>query len=295
MKSGKILLGSALVLGAMASAQVYAGVLTFTAATGSIINSKHDLSKSSTATKKSATVDDVCVFCHTPHAGNATLGPLWNRGGVAPVITPYTSATMDSVTQATLGTQSAACMTCHDGVTALDNLINSPGSGGYIPGGSGNGGPMGTLSGAIVTNIGNGGGDLSNDHPIGVAYCGGFLTAATGCVDPAFVIVATDGQTTAALIKNGAAANAASHLLPAASTAATKWWIGTTATPTNTSSQNLVMYSRQFVQTSGTGAGTFFQPSIECATCHDVHNAGNGTFLRVQNNQSRLCFACHVK
>lgn len=37
--------------------------------------------------------------------------------------------------------------------------------------------------------------------------------------------------------------------------------------------------------------------SIECSSCHDVHNTKNTglRFLRVEDNNSNLCFSCHAK
>ena len=35
--------------------------------------------------------------------------------------------------------------------------------------------------------------------------------------------------------------------------------------------------------------------NVECATCHNVHNPDNGTFLRVENVNSALCLSCHIK
>ncbi|MCP4668022.1 MAG: cytochrome c3 family protein, partial [Deltaproteobacteria bacterium] len=39
-----------------------------------------------------------------------------------------------------------------------------------------------------------------------------------------------------------------------------------------------------------------FLDKIECASCHDVHNAyDNDHLLNVDNNASALCLACHDK
>ena len=35
--------------------------------------------------------------------------------------------------------------------------------------------------------------------------------------------------------------------------------------------------------------------SVECASCHDVHDNSNGTFLVMGNAQSALCLECHTK
>lgn len=34
---------------------------------------------------------------------------------------------------------------------------------------------------------------------------------------------------------------------------------------------------------------------IECGSCHDPHEATNGTFLRVSNRNSSVCLGCHSK
>ncbi len=130
-------------------------------------------------------VEEVCVFCHTPHGGNNT-GPLWNRSlpGVGS-FTHYNSATLSTYLTGlsvarNIGDESLLCMSCHDGSVAVSHLINDPNS----------------LNGAAVTNsfdsnpdreilpqfpdpgarIGGslaapgGTGDLSDDHPISFSY-----------------------------------------------------------------------------------------------------------------------------
>ncbi len=75
-----------------------------------------------------------------------------------------------------------ACPSCHDGTQATDNVINPPGSGGVLADGGGNDGQAWIWTGSTVSPQGrlNGGPaligtDLSNDHPIGIQYCGGGL------------------------------------------------------------------------------------------------------------------------
>ncbi len=294
MKSRKFLLGAALVLASLMAQQAVAAI-AFSFTNSSIRNSKHDLSSSSTTTgpkaaSTAAAADEVCVFCHTPHGADFAKGPLWNRGGTTTITNAYSNPdTMDSAVLASFATSSAACMTCHDGSTALDNLINASGSGGYTAGGvSRNYGAAGATMGPIAAGVTAITGDLRDDHPIGVAYCGGFLGGTGGCVDSDFVVAANSGQTVAALVKNGTAgATAAVN-----STVATdKYWIDTDGTTTSRSKQDLTLFVRAFTQTVNSGN----QPAVECASCHDVHNSGNGTFLRVSNLKSALCFACHNK
>ena len=49
---------------------------------------------------------------------------------------------------------------------------------------------------------------------------------------------------------------------------------------------DMILYTRAFATTG---------PSVECGSCHDPHSDTNPTFLRVSNNQSGVCLACHIK
>ncbi len=107
---------------------------------------------------------EVCAACHTPHhAQDQTNGPLWNRSQATQSYTFYSSATFDMTNGGTLslGPQSLACMTCHNGQQS--SLVNAPGPG---TGGGVTWTPTFTRGGDI-------GLDLSNDHPVGFAYVPG--------------------------------------------------------------------------------------------------------------------------
>ncbi len=159
---------------------VFGSVYTVYAAQD-VVNTKHNLSTSaSTATRTfylTAGTAEVCVFCHTPHFGSTTQEPLWNRtdpGG----FTMYTSATIDMTIAASPQGVSLACLSCHDGATAFDSLVNFPGSGSVAPSWTWNGGNN-TLNSSTWANIDT---DLTNDHPISITYSVG-----TGSnQDPAF-------------------------------------------------------------------------------------------------------------
>lgn len=129
----------------------------------SILGSKHDLSGASGLLQ-----EQLCVFCHTPHAGSATA-PLWNRGSAdLSAATEYTSDSLDAIIDMTVG-DAKLCMTCHDGVMT-DNLTNymsasfSPADVVDIPG----------TSSALLGN------DFSNDHPVGFTYNAALVTADGG-------------------------------------------------------------------------------------------------------------------
>lgn len=36
-------------------------------------------------------------------------------------------------------------------------------------------------------------------------------------------------------------------------------------------------------------------PRVECSSCHNPHDNGLGSFLRMSNEGSALCFSCHIK
>jgi len=170
----------------------------------------------------------------------------------------------------------------------MDNLINAPGSGGYDVTGGGTNGLGYTWQGARVdatgklinspTSLAMLGNDLSNDHPIGIKYCGGGpsnAAPATSCVDPDFV-VPTSG------VVNGN----------------TVFWVDTAGGTAARNKTDMQLYTRTFA----TGAG----PSVECGSCHDPHSdpttpnpgglpAAGATFLRIANTNSAVCLACHVK
>jgi cytochrome c553 len=81
-------------------------------------------------------VQEVCVFCHTPHGGRTDTSdgtpPLWNRADPSTTgYSMYSSVTFDGTATAPLGV-SLACLSCHDGVMAMDALINYSGSGGFL-------------------------------------------------------------------------------------------------------------------------------------------------------------------
>lgn len=230
---------------------------------------------------------EVCVYCHTPHGANTAMGnaPLWNRTKPSSTFTTYnqlgTSTLTGAVTQP--GLNSLTCLSCHDGVTAIDSIINMPGSGGYDQGQQtavntafldswqGPGGTQGHASLQQCTDachkspfaatsfevfvIGT---DLKNDHPVGVRFP---TTTGTGTdwkepnrsrADVAF------------FDKNGS---------------------------TRPDKEEIRLYN--------TGDGY----EVECASCHDPHGvptAGTGSvfipsFLRVNNAGSALCLTCHVK
>lgn len=280
------------------------------AAMAGIANTKHNLVSTNAANNRfaptSAVQAEICVFCHTPHgATEAVQAPLWNKGIPAgntyQVYNTAWSSTIDGVLAndgyggtGAIGSVSLACLSCHDGTQAMNNMINQPGSGGWdstyagasLAGtwtaGTGTPTPVVVLSGKLGTGIGNlslpsvvaGTVDLRSDHPIGIQYCGGGPNPTTP----------------------GAACNDGDYFAPKNGSIGgqTVFWVGASATRTKT---QLALFNRSFPANGALAAGTY--PSIECATCHDPHvenvAGSNPTFLRVANTGSALCLTCHNK
>ena len=281
--SGRALAGAVLV------------VLTSTAWAG-IAESVHNLGTTGTgpsanggARNTFSGTAEICVFCHTPHGGDADAAvPLWNRTLNAPAsYTTYDdlgTSTFDAQV-APVGSVSIGCLSCHDGTMAMDALINEPGSGAKNPGFRAGGwsgadvdGNSGQLQPGIVQNLGT---DLTNDHPIGMQYAGGGVSASTPVLaqgdttDPDFAPVlykVRDGR----------------YL----------WWVdkdwrtGGDAQRTKT---DVVLYTRD--ASTGYAGQAQQEPFVECASCHDPHTTENPTFLRISNTDtpSGLCLTCHVK
>lgn len=242
------------------------------AKTTGVSSTKHNLGGGGTGVNRVGLTDttEVCVFCHTPHAANTAAGPLWNRPATSATITPYTSSTLlggttaDVTTADTPGSVSLACLSCHDGVTATNTLINKPGSGGWT---ATTGSTFGTLASGtgLVTGVAAIGGDLTNDHPIGVKYAGGRAAADQAAGGYVQVSSGTIGGGTAFWVDTGATGTAPG-----------------TSTDTARQKTDMFLYAR-----SGT-------PYVECASCHDPHTS-NDLFLRIPNAYSSVCLSCHIK
>jgi predicted CXXCH cytochrome family protein len=251
------------------------------AAHAGIADTKHNLGKFGPGVNKFDGTEEICVFCHTPHgADTGAAVPLWNRKLDATPATTY--VTYDQLKTSTLdgqvlavGSVSLACLSCHDGQTAMSTVINKPGSGGYDPAGSGMTGSWsglnqtnGTL--AVKDQITYIGTDLKNDHPVGVQYAGGGYS-----VDTPAPAAGNDADFKAA--QNGTL------------NGTRVWWVDTGTTGLTTRQKtDMILYTR-------TGKAGKDEPFVECASCHDPHVSENPTFLRIKNDNSAVCLACHTK
>ena len=290
--------------GALAVVLGLAGVAN--EAVAGISTTKHNLGSTGLATNNRVTgttaatgTAEICVFCHTPHGAAIPTGveapPLWNKR----IPTGATYQTYDQLNSATIngqilavGSVSLACLSCHDGTQAMDNIINAPGSGGFDSTGGGASGLGYTWTAGTDANVdANGflnggvqliGTDLRNDHPVGIQYCGGGITAAP----------ATAGAATGTCVNKDFVAPKGRSFTTQGGATVNQYWVDTTVGTANVRDKtDMILYTRTF--TAGSG------PSVECGSCHDPHvdgTAGSGpTFLRVANTGSAVCLSCHVK
>lgn len=119
-----------------------------TVAFAGIESSAHDFSGSGWTT-------EICKACHTPHNSDTVVtdAPLWDHFVSTQTYIPYPAGgTLDATVGVPTGI-SLLCLSCHDGVTALDSF----------------GGVVGTTT-MSTTSAANFGLDLSNDHPISFTY-----------------------------------------------------------------------------------------------------------------------------
>jgi predicted CXXCH cytochrome family protein len=246
-----------------------------------IANTKHNLTATGTGPNKQSTTDQICVFCHTPHAADTTAAvPLWNKrittGATFQTYGSANSSTIDGEVL-TVGSVSLACLSCHDGTQAMDNIINAPGSGGYDATGGGSTGLGYTwASGSnTLTGLPKVGPDLRDDHPIGIQYCGGGISGS--------------GVTISGTCNDSDFKNASTGLSTANINGTQVFWVDQGGV--GRQKTDIILYTRTFL--AGVG------PSVECASCHDPHIESKGSdnmnFMRVTTAGSAICLACHVK
>ncbi|MDA8077818.1 MAG: hypothetical protein M0Z79_02655 [Nitrospiraceae bacterium] len=233
-----------------------------------VAGTKHNLAASGGQSIRALTVDDVCVFCHTPHR-SLTAGPLWNH-----TLSPRSSYSLYS--SGTLLSplppgnmpdgDSLLCLSCHDGdrpVGAVQNI----------------GGQQTTISmvGANLTADGRligpnafTGGNLSGHHPISIEInqClvddkASLLNVTTGCGNP---LVSWK------------------VLIP----------IGVDAIMMRKTNNRYPAGSGNTCSKGTTGKG------VQCSSCHDAHST-NAKFLRKgavgawsTTYTDALCIACHI-
>jgi hypothetical protein len=272
-----------------------------------IANTKHNLGTTQPSAANNSTTDgtgEICIFCHTPHGGDTGAAvPLWNKRLTSATFTTYDDLGTSTLDAGILdvGSVSLACLTCHDGTQAIDNIRNNGGSGLFDASGGGDLGltwtwdsPNGSLDsngqfvagpdtgGSNITTIGT---DLRNDHPIGVQYGGGGITS------------------------GGGTTNDEDFFQPAKVTGIDRWYVDNKVMGTagdGFDKWDFKLYTRdtsaEAFRNTATSTANGPEPFVECGSCHDPH-LETTTFLRIDpasnggasNNGSKVCLTCHNK
>jgi len=278
---------------------------------GSVINTRHNLSMLglvgiSAVLHNGARnqYEEVCVYCHTPHGANSTVAaPLWNRTVKATTYTVYNSASLTQ-TVSQPGNSSLTCLSCHDGQTAIDSVINMPGSGRYDVG------QATTQSTVFLNSWNNTGGALDTTIHRGINSTNGTLGNGTGsdnlgcmtCHSPegnacTFGSVCANDMRVMNLGTDLTNDHPVGVTFPAATGPGTDW-----NTPGGVKDTSLYFDVNTNTKMDKDEIRTY-SGQVECASCHDPHGVpdpANGnifkpTFLRVANTGSALCLTCHNK
>ncbi len=207
---------------------------------------------------------EVCVYCHTPHKATVQA-PLWNRNSPTGPYTPYNSATIvpNSIPNMP-NPMSLVCLSCHDGTIAVDSIINAPGSGANLAG------PWYDESAsqahpAMLETTGVG--PLPEDGALG-DECG-------DCHKPGGGFIGNEHDAERAYLTTTLSNDhPISMTYPTA--AQDPFFQNVTSVP-------------------GSGLKLFSGNTIECPSCHDVHDPGISPFLRISDSGSALCKVCHIK
>jgi hypothetical protein len=272
--------------------------------TGGITNTRHNMTQSTIAGGGGSmngsrnNYGEVCVYCHTPHGSNTTIDlPLWNRSNNNQTYTTYDTLGSSSITSDIQqpGINSLACLSCHDGTLGVDSVINMPGSGGYSVNQQ-----TGQNNGFLDTWASEFGGNPNAHIGLdGVNEAAGCLACHSTNAPAAIGQFATDFRLFAigtdltndhpvgiSLPPNGAGTDFNS---PTGTRVSIQWFDNDGDARPDTDE----------IRFYDTGSG----PRVECGSCHDPHGVSPGgsgglintSFLRISNENSRVCLTCHVK
>jgi predicted CXXCH cytochrome family protein len=220
---------------------------------GDLRSTKHNMAGQNSSAE--ADPRAVCIYCHTPTivesapedgAAARVIAPLWYPSLISDGV-PYEFGIYDDIGRGQgIGSQSMACLSCHDSSQAF-------GIGDY-------------------------------DHPIGIPYRGALSYPAR----KAAAETPSEG-----VVRRAARAQVEdADFKPARQSVINNrevWWVPTSDSSVARTRQDIPLYVRPQLDQLDNGV-----PFLECSSCHDPHS-NNRLFLRVVNQQSRLCAACHEK
>jgi predicted CXXCH cytochrome family protein len=233
-----------------------------TGAFADVRETPHNLIKSR---DKSVSEKQVCVFCHTPlneienaaKTSGGTISPRWQKSLTDGfVYTIYDDIGRLGLGKASVGSQSIACLSCHDSNQAF------------------------TV------------GKTSDDHPFGVPYRGAIKNiGAAGAI----VIPKDEQSTPFRAAQHLQALDEFRDVSRGTVEDRTVFWVSRNGVTARRTRNDLPLYARADTNDSvGTTTPGLLVPHIECSSCHDPHTKSE-TFLRVGPGESMLCLTCHDK
>jgi predicted CXXCH cytochrome family protein len=163
------------------AAYILVALLMSTVSYGGINGTPHDFS----TVPSYGTNNEVCVICHVPHNADPAPTPLWSHETTSQTYTLYSSPSMQGIVLQPAST-SKMCLSCHDGTIAIDSFN----------------GQIGTdfMDGGLAVG---GGGDLSDDHPVGFIYDTALSVADGELNDPTTSITSLGDTIENDLLSNG--------------------------------------------------------------------------------------------
>jgi predicted CXXCH cytochrome family protein len=160
----------------LCSAAVFVLAAALPGQSGSIVDTRHNLSAAGPGPIRSAGESEICIFCHTPHSARSDVPFLWNRRDQTVTYIPYRSTTLTAAVGQPTGA-SKLCLSCHDGTIALGAVLARDQEIPFIGGVR----LMPATSPAWV------GTDLSDDHPVSLVYDSRLAQSRGELTDPALL------------------------------------------------------------------------------------------------------------
>jgi predicted CXXCH cytochrome family protein len=239
-----------------------AGVIAAATASfgASIVNSKHDLSKGSLVGGVSASYSmgqstQICIYCHAPHNAQSSL-PLWNRTNPPGTgFVLYSGVGMANVSFKTGFTSDSTSLFC---MSCHDGVTG-----------------IGAVYNAGVID----GTGTSTPHPAGAAntFTNGANPMAAGL----------SGNLTTNLSKT----HPINFPVSVLDSQSDLWVVGAPTGKMGKTGFEMPLFKSTAADANRTTANR----SLECGSCHAVHDSQFKPFLRYTMGKSALCLGCHNK
>lgn len=270
LAAGLLVAGVALGTSADLSAQV------------SIASTVHNLTPSGPGTVRGTQAAGLCVYCHTPHQANPTVG-LWNRDLSGVTYQVYASRSMQAtVNQPT--NSSRLCLSCHDGILALASVrVSKPDPSATL----------GPLRGSSALGT-----DLHANHPVSFVYDGTLAAKNGELVDPGALPkgmrVDADRQLQCTSCHDPHESRYPHFLRMDTSNG----MLCTTCHRLNRWTTSIHATSQATWSGGGTSPFAPGSPSTvaanACGSCHRTHSASHAEGLLAQSAEPENCTVCHA-